>query len=119
MGKVAIMLLLVFVVTLAVVVGDRMSTDAMALVVGVICGVAAGIPMSVLLMLALRRRDREAQEAAYAQTSARHAATNPPVIVIQGGTPAAGNLPPPYYPVHTTMNEPTHRRFRVIGESDE
>jgi hypothetical protein len=118
MGKVAVLLLLVFVVTLAVVVGERMSTDAMAVVVGVVCGVAAGIPMSVLLMLALRRRDREAQEAMYAQTKAQYPGPNPPVVVIQGGAPAA-NLPPPYYPVHTTVDEPTHRRFRVIGESDD
>jgi hypothetical protein len=119
MGKVAVVLLLAFVVTLAVVVGGRMSTDAMAVVVGVVCGVAAGIPMSVLLMLALRRRDREAQEPPYMQMSARYAAPYAPVVVIQGGTPAASSLPPPYYPMHTAVNEPTHRQFRVIGEADD
>jgi hypothetical protein len=119
MRKVGILLLLAFAVTLAVVIGGRMSTDAMAVVVGVVCGVAAGIPMSVLLMLALRRREREAGEPLRAQMDARYAAPAPPVVVIQGGTPATSNLPPPYYPMHSAMAEPAHRQFRVIGEDED
>jgi hypothetical protein len=119
MRKVGVIVLVAFAVTLAVVVGGRMSTDAMAVVVGVVCGVAAGIPMSVLLMLALRRRDRESEESLRTQTDARYAAPAPPVVVIQGGTPAASNLPPPYYPMHAAMAEPVHRQFRVIGEDEE
>ena len=119
MQKVAVLLLLAFAVTLAIVVGDRMSTDAMAVVVGVVCGVVAGMPMSVLLMLALRRRDRGAEEPPHATGGMRYGVPGPPVVVIQGGTPAAGNMPLPYYPIHTAVSEPAHRRFRVIGEGDE
>jgi hypothetical protein len=119
MRKVVVLLLLAFAVTLAIVVGGRMSTDAMAVVVGVVCGVAAGIPMSALLFLALRRRDRETEERPYEQMGARYAAPSPPVVVIQGGTPAPGNPVPPYYPMHAAGNEPARRRFRVIGEGDE
>lgn len=119
MGRVAVVMLLVFAVTLAVVVGSRMSTEAMAVVVGVVCGVAAGIPMSVLLILALRRRERQPEEPPYGQTGARYAASYPPVVVVQGGTPAVNALPPSYYPMHTAVNEPVHRQFRVIGESDD
>jgi hypothetical protein len=119
MRGVAVLLLLAFAVTLAVVVGGRMSTDALAVVLGVVCGAAAGIPMSVLLMLALHRRDREAQEPPYAQMGARYSASSPPVVVIQGGAPTTSNLPPPYYPMHAAMNEPAQRQFRVIGEDDE
>ena len=118
MGKVVVLLLLAFVVTLGVVVGNRMSADAMAVVVGVVCGVAAGIPMSVLLMLALNRRQRQADEPSDSQMSGRYA-TYPPVVVIQGATPAANNLVPPYYPMHTAVSEPAHRQFRVIGERDD
>jgi preprotein translocase subunit SecF len=50
---------LVFGLTLAAVVGSRMSAEAMAVVVGVVCGVAAGIPTSALLLLAMGRRDRQ------------------------------------------------------------
>jgi len=39
---------LAFAVGLGVVVGYRMSSEAMAVVVGVVCGVLASIPMSLL-----------------------------------------------------------------------
>jgi len=40
---------LVFAVTLAIIVGKQMTTEAMAVVIGVVYGVAAGIHTSVLL----------------------------------------------------------------------
>ena len=40
----------IFVITLAVVFGLRASADAMAVVIGVILGVAAGIPTTLLLV---------------------------------------------------------------------
>jgi len=118
MGRVALLMLLVFVVTLAIVVGSRMSTEAMAVVVGVVCGVAAGIPMSVLLLVALNRRQHQPEEPAYGQVAGRYATPYPPVVVVQGGVPAANNLAPPYYPMPAVVNEPAHRTFRVIGEDD-
>ena len=46
-------------ITLAIVVGQRMSTDAMAVVIGVVFGVAASIPTSLLIVAATRgRRDQ-------------------------------------------------------------
>ena len=39
MKKVAILALFAFAVTLAIIIGKRMSTDAMAVVVGVGCGI--------------------------------------------------------------------------------
>jgi hypothetical protein len=41
---------ILFSVALAVVIGNRMSTDAMAVVVGVACGVLASIPTSLLMI---------------------------------------------------------------------
>lgn len=119
MRRVVVALLLAFAVTLAVVVGTRMSAEAMAVVIGVVCGVAAGIPMSVILLLALHRRDRRDEEAAYSQAQGRYGTPSPPVIVIQGGTPAATNLAPPYYPVHAAMTEASPRQFRVVGEPED
>ena len=84
--QIAVVLALVFVVALAVVVGKQMSTEAMAVVIGIVCGVAAGIPTSVLLLIALTRRDRQRAEEAERQT---RQANYPPVVVIQGGTPQA------------------------------
>lgn len=116
MRKVVIAVALAFAVTLAVVVGQRMSAEAMAVVVGVVCGVAAGIPMSVLLMLILTRRERQVEEA-YGQ-GGRYGAY-PPVVVIQGGTPAPNSLLPPYYPTQGVIHEPLPREFRVVGEGED
>src|SRR5512135_2708118 len=51
-------LMLGFGVAMAVIIGERMSTDAMAIVIGVAVGVAASIPTS-LLLVALLRRERK------------------------------------------------------------
>ena len=53
------LLALGFIVTLGVVVGTRMSSDAIAVLVGVIAGVAASIPCALLLMAVTRRRETE------------------------------------------------------------
>jgi len=121
MRKVMILVLLAFAVTLAVVVGNRMSAEAMAVVVGVVCGVAAGIPMSLLIMLVLNRSRRQAEldDWSSGQPGGRYGAY-PPVVVIQGGTPAPNGLLPPYYPSQTSAYEPTpQREFRIVGEHED
>ena len=116
LGRFFLVVGLVFGITLAVVVGNRMSAEAMAVVVGIVCGVAAGIPTSVLLLLVMGRRDRRRQDAE-GQT-ARYGAS-PPVVVIQGGAPQA--LPPGqeagYWPA---AQPPAHaqRDFHVVGDED-
>ncbi len=55
MKKVIVPLMLAFGVTLAAFIGQRMSTDAMAVVIGVAVGVAASVPTSLLLVALLRR----------------------------------------------------------------
>lgn len=52
------LILLGFGVALAIVIGQRMSTDAMAVVIGVAVGVAASVPTS-LLLIALLRKERQ------------------------------------------------------------
>ncbi len=70
--------ILVAVVVLAVVVGQRMSTDAMAVAVGVVFGVAASIPTSLLVVAATRGRRDEGYRR-------QHEELRPPpqVIVVQ------------------------------------
>jgi hypothetical protein len=115
MRVVAVIVLLAFVVTLAVVVGTRLSTDALAVVVGVACGVAAGIPMSVLILAALNRR-ADAGLARGATPGMPQPSSYPPVVVIQGGTPASNNVVPPYYP---SSVEAAPRRFRIVGGDEQ
>lgn len=114
--QVVIVLGTVFAATLAVVVGKQMSSEAMAVVVGVVCGVAAGIPTSMLLLVVLTRRDHKRVDEA---ERARHG-NYPPVVVVQGSGgaqrlpqgPQAGYWPSP-------MPGPSvDRQFQVVGGDD-
>ncbi len=102
--------LVVFVGTLAVVIGQRMSTDAMAVVIGVIFGVAASIPTSLLIIAATRRTANE-RPATRSSPPDRYV---PPVIVVSPGgqestwRPPGGTTPP--------LPSPSQRRFRIVGE---
>jgi hypothetical protein len=115
MRLVAVIVLLAFVVALAVVVGTRLSADALAVVVGVACGVVAGIPMSVLILAALNRR-ADASLSRGTTAGMPQPTSYPPVVVIQGGAPAPNNLVPPYYP---SSVEAAPRRFRIVGEEEQ
>lgn len=105
---------LAFAVTLAIIVGRQMTTEAMAVVIGVVCGVIAGIPTSVLLLVALSRRDatRAREEAAARQAPAAY----PPVVVIQGGAqqPQMPAMTGGYWPAPNAAPL-TSRQFHVVG----
>jgi len=113
--QVGIALAVVFGITLAIVVGKRMSAEAMAVVVGVVCGVAASIPTS-LLLLVVARRDRQPEENRAMSGMER---SYPPVVVIQGGGqpglgPGSGLG---YWP--SAVNGPSAQRdFTVVGGDD-
>lgn len=115
MRKAVIAIGLAFAVTLAAVVGNRMSAEAMAVVVGVVCGVAAGIPMSMLILLILNRRDRRTEETTYRQLGGQYG-SYPPVVVIQGGSSVPNHLTPPYYSTQLMTHEPVQRQFHIVGE---
>ena len=113
MRKALIATALAFVVTLAVVVGNRMSTEAMAVVVGVVCGVTAAIPMSLLVLAVSSRRNRHSSDWQASGYPSTHSGGYPPVIVIQGGNPLASQMQPPY--LGSTV-EPRPRQFHIVGE---
>jgi len=46
-----------FAVTLAVIVGSRLSDEALAVLAGAVCGVGAAIPTSLLIVAVSRRQD--------------------------------------------------------------
>lgn len=78
-----------FAIALAVVIGFRISADAMAVIIGIVCGVLASVPTSVILVWVLRQRDRqlEAQMGQY-----RMGGQFPPVVVVNGqGMPGYPN----------------------------
>lgn len=103
---------IVFCVALAVVIGNRMSTEAMAVVIGVVCGVAASIPMALLILLATRggRGSDQVQP-----TQAHY----PPVVVIQGGQATPFMTPQLQAPFPTMAGQGQgfqSKEFSVIGE---
>ena len=96
MKKAIPLLLLGFGVALAVIIGQRMSTDAMAVVIGVAVGVAASVPTSLLLVALLRRASarrpaarRAAARAAYPPASTAQPDRARPGAVARPAQPAA------------------------------
>ena len=59
-----------FAITLAVLIGNRLSTEAMAVLAGAVCGVAAALPTS-LLIIAVTQRARHTQSAPQPQYTPR------------------------------------------------
>ncbi|MBI3912719.1 MAG: hypothetical protein HY327_00780 [Chloroflexi bacterium] len=109
----------VFAVALAVVVGNRLSNDAMAVVVGAFCGLMASVPFTVALVIALKQN--------WGQPPARHDPfgnppfpnSQPPVLIIN-----PSQMPPQPYgfqpnqiylpPAAPPSGAP--RDFKIIGE---
>jgi hypothetical protein len=113
----------VFAVALAVVIGTQMSADAMAVVVGVMCGVSASIPTSLLLIWALGRRGQTMGMGREAGVQGRGGTgTNyPPVVVVNPGPGygVQGYRPPPALPPEQSLPAPgSPRTFKVVGDEE-
>jgi hypothetical protein len=111
------------VIALAVIIGQRMSNDAMAVALGVVFGVAASIPTSLLVVAATRgRRDEQATYRRYADPPPP---SPPPQIYVvnPGNQPASwlgqgGGQPQlPQPPAGYFSGRPA-RRYKVVGEDD-
>jgi hypothetical protein len=107
---------IVFVVTLAVVMGTRMSPDALAVVIGIICGVLASIPTSAMLVWVMRQRDKQA-EMQMGQMRP-FGSQYPPVVVVngQGAHGYNGSYPAPPLPAGSPALG--GRSFKVIGQEN-
>lgn len=105
---------IVFAISLAVVVGLRMSADAMAVIIGIMFGLLASVPTSVILVWVLRQRDKQL-EAQFSQT--RPFGQYPPVVVVNGqGTNGYGSSFSP--PLPATAGAAGPRNFKVIGQEN-
>lgn len=114
--------LLAGIVTLAVIIGQRLSTDAMAVMAGVVFGVAASIPTSLLIVLAARGSRRV--EPPYRRDDYQPSPPAPQIYVVSPGqlpalpgqgTGAQSVLPQP--PGGYFMAEPA-RRYKVVGDAE-
>ncbi|MEE8391107.1 MAG: hypothetical protein V3S14_09970 [Anaerolineae bacterium] len=112
----------VFAVTLAVIIGNRLSDEALAVLAGAVCGVGAAIPTSLLVVAVSHRRDESRVRPTTYPPFAQ--GPYPPVIVVappglpaqplqaggQQGANAWNALPP-------SFDAPTQRHFTVVGGS--
>ena len=109
MRNLAIVAVVVFAVALAVIVGQRMSTDAMAVVIGVACGVLASIPTSLLILAVSDRQWGQGGR------EVRSQGDYPPVVIVSPGSTQPRYLQPPFQAPSVQGPE---RQFRVIGDED-
>jgi hypothetical protein len=126
---------LAFVVTLAVIIGQRLSAEAMAVMVGVVAGVAASIPTSLLVVWFANRalltsRATVEMSAPMPAPAPRSAPVEPQPQIVVMAPPASANLPATYqnvmpYPMNNAASAysamplaPTARQFTVIGGAD-
>ena len=110
-----------FVVALAYIVGSRLSNEAIAVVVGAVCGIGASIPVSIALVIASSNnwgRREEPSQPNYGYDPRRYA-TQPQVLFVsapQTQMPYGGYPQNPYYfptPSPEVALEP--REFKIIG----
>lgn len=112
---------LAFAVTLAIIIGQRLSTEAMAVLMGVVAGVAASIPTSLIVVWIAMQSMMKGMPAA--PPAPRAEADSPRVVVVQQPMPAPGYAPSgwnAYQPADTYPAMPAPRpprKFTVIGGS--
>ena len=114
---------IVFAAGLAYVVGNRLSPEAMAVVVGALCGISASIPVSIALFIAASRNWGHPavlpQEEVREYTPRGYVAPQPPMIVL--APPQPFQAPNPfgvnqfYLPPHAP-SEGAPREFKIIGD---
>jgi len=127
MKRVIVPVMLGFGVTLALVIGQRMTTDAMAVVLGVAVGVAASVPTSILLVALVRRAQREASGHLAPSEAAQAAYALPPqpqpnIIVLNPEDLLGQRRGQPAYlpqPPAELLQDAGLRRLRVVGDEDE
>lgn len=107
-----------FAVTLAVVVGNRLSEEALGVLAGAVCGVSAAIPTS-LIILAVSRRQGVNESAGPARMRDRAASYEtrhayPPVVVVSPGQ-AQPSSRSSWHALPASVSAGLDRDFRIVG----
>jgi len=120
-----------FAVALAYLVGSRLSNEAMAVVVGAVCGISASIPVSIGLIIATGNnwgRSEPPREIGYDYSShrygeVRHSQPQQPIFIV---SPPQSPMQMPYAPYGIPQSQyvlPSNapaigapREFKIIGE---
>lgn len=111
--KLLLALTITFGIALALVVGFRLEQASLAVVVGVICGIVASLPLGgALLYLLWRERQHQRQLEERPWRSPGQLA-NPPVIILNSGR---GSDVPASYAYPPLLGEERQREFNIVGE---
>lgn len=101
------LLVVTFTVTLAAIIGNRLSDESLAVLAGAACGVGAAIPTSLLVVAVSRKRDEHRETLAVPQ------GTYPPVVVV---APSGGQyMPNSWNALPPSISAPMQRNFTVVG----
>jgi len=99
---------------LALIVGFRLETAGLSVLVGVICGVLASLPVSLVLLWALaRERDARQRLEEHRWEAQRPAPAAPPVLILNAGRESERLPQPPL------LDMPAARNFVIVGEEEE
>ena len=96
-----------FAVALAIIIGRRLSDEALAVLAGAVCGVGAAIPTSLLIVAVSRRREEQRSQPAVPQ------GMYPPVVVV--APPAGPQRYNDWNPFPPSLTAPVQRQFTVVG----
>ena len=104
---------LTFAVTLAVIIGNRLSDEALAVLAGAVCGVGAAIPTSLLIIAIMRRRDKPSEEWSEPRQPHPQQGYYPPVIVVSPSS--AQQQPQGWGGYPPSLTTPIQREFTIVG----
>ena len=105
---------LIVVMTLTLIVGFRLSEDAIAVIIGIGLGVLATLPTTLVLIYFVMHRGTGQSQHQADQPYGLPNHHQPPVIIVNGGQQQPGlpsTIQTPY-----TMSLPSQRSFTVVGE---
>jgi hypothetical protein len=103
-------------VGLGVMVGNRLTSDAIAVVVGVVCGVLASIPTSLFILILTRRTSETDRPPGHGMG---YGLPYPPVVVIQSDGRSLASRPTMGWEAPALEARPRERVFTVVGEDEE
>jgi hypothetical protein len=104
---------IVLAATLAVVATNRIGDEALAVLAGAVCGVAATIPTSLIILAVLRQREagNDRYEEPYPHPPAH--GQYPPIVVV--APPDRWQQPTGWNGLPASLPPPTQRDFTVVG----
>lgn len=103
----------IIILALVVMVAIRLSSDALAVVIGMGLGILASVPTSFLLFYTLNRQPSQGGTSSPNQQNGLSQGQHPPVVIVNGGQqPQISASAPPAY----QMQVPSQRKFTIVGE---